>query len=181
MRSTITPTLSGRGTVGRVNDLIAALGPKTLAARVHSLVTESPWSNAQHDELDPGERMERHAEALSGLADELLERREVLLECLSRMSRGEHAMAFAFGQKLADRAERPLELLSPMKQCIVGVPVDQRNYDLLSGFLTGLARRHPAAVETFKLEVASSPDLAPILPPGLLFPGNFGLGHSIGD
>ncbi len=161
----------GQGTVDRVNHLIATLGPKTMVARVHSLVTESPWSNVQHDELNPEERMERHAEALSGLVAELLEQREVLLEFLPRLSCGEHAMAFAFGQKLADRAERPLELLPPVVQCTVGVPVDQRNYDLLSGFLTGLAQHHPAEVESFKQMAASSADLAPILPPVCSFQG----------
>ena len=161
----------GQDTADRVKVLIAALEPKTLDARVQSLVTESPWSNAQHDELDPEERMERHAEALSGLVDELLDQPEVLLEFLPHLSRGQHAMAFAFGQKLADRAKRSLELLTPMVHCTVAVTMDERNYDLLSGFLTGLAQQEPVAVETFKHEAASSAELAPILPPVCSFQG----------
>ena len=161
----------GQDTAERVIALIAGLEPKTLKARIRSLVTESPWSNAQHDELDPEERMERHAEELPGLADELLDQPADLLEFLPRLSCGQHAMAFAFGQKLAHRAERPLELLTPIMQCTVAVPMDERNYDLLSGFLTGLTQHDPAAVESFKREAASSADLAPILPPVCSFQG----------
>ena len=137
-------------TADRVRALIADLEPITLDARVQSLVTESPWAYADHDEADPAIRMQRHAKEVCGLAAELLEQPETLLELLPQLSRGQHGMAFAFGQNVATKAVCPLDMLGPVVQCTVDVPVDERNYDMLSGFLTGLAQRDRNAVEAFK-------------------------------
>ena len=161
----------GQQTADRVRDLIDGLEPRTLQARVQSLVTESPWNFAHHDEADPAIRMQRHAEEVCGLAAELLEQPETLLELLPQLSRGQHGMTFAFGQNLATHAAYPLEFLSLVVQCTVDIPLDERNYDVLSGFLTGLAQRDRNAVEVFKKKAVRSPDLAPILPPVCSYEG----------
>ena len=154
----------GQETADRVESLIAELEPRTLEARVQSLVTESPWNYGADDDADPSTRIQRHAESVRELAAELLQQPETLSEFLPRLSRGQHGMALAFGLDVATQAESPLDLLSPMVRCIVEVPEGERNYDMLSGFLTGLAQRYPDAVEEFKKEAAASRDLAPILP-----------------
>ena len=43
-------------------------------------------------------------------------------------------------------------------------PEDERNYDLLSGYVTGIAEKHPDVVEAVKQRAAQSHELAPALP-----------------
>ena len=62
------------------------------------------------------------------------------------------------------RGRPTLGRVRPTTQAVIGTPDDERNYDLLAGFVTGLAESCPGAVDEFKKKAARSHDLAPSLP-----------------
>lgn len=68
------------------------------------------------------------------------------------------------GVAIADLADSPLEWLEPIVQATVKTTEGERNYDLLSGFVAGIANNHPDVVDAFKERAALSPDLAPAFP-----------------
>ena len=62
------------------------------------------------------------------------------------------------------RGRPTLGRVRPTTQAVIGTPDDERNYDLVAGFVTGLAESCPGAVDEFKKKAARSHDLAPSLP-----------------
>ena len=148
----------------RVRKLFVDLQPESLQSRIRALVTEMSWDYLRDEEPDYEKRIRRQVEAVGELAAELLERPEVLTSVLSELSRGEQRMAGQLGEALASFADSPLQWLEPIIQANTQMPENERNFDLLTGFVAGLAKFHPEAVATFKRRVARSSDLAPSLP-----------------
>ena len=151
-------------TAVRVRALIDALTPQDLEPRVRLLVTEMPWDYLDDGSEDFAARDYRQVESARSLAEPLIAAPNVLVRVLPGISRGSQRMAAVLGRALAERHPRPLDWLEPMVSAVLEVPEEERNFDLLSGFLAGLAGVDPDAVETFKRDAASSPDLAPALP-----------------
>ena len=156
---TITPELTER-----VRALSEKLQPKSLEARIRSLVTDMSWGDLEIRDRDFNALAQRRVEAVRGLAVELLQQPATLAASLPQLSRGQQSMASQFGAAVAELAGSPLKCLEPFIQAIVEAPEDERNHDLLSGFVTGLARNHPKAVLVFKQRAARSFELAPVLP-----------------
>ena len=73
-------------------------------------------------------------------------------------------MICPFGQAIADFAESPLDWLAPITEALGDVPEDQRDFDLLSGYLVGIKEAYPEEIELFKERAAESDVFAPALP-----------------
>ena len=155
------------GKIGdRVRALIADLQPKELESRVQYLVTDMPWDFPCGEKLDFDTRDQRKAEAVDTLAAEIVEHVEVLKDVVPRLSRGRQRMAFAFGKAIASEgpAGAPSDWLGRFIQAVVEIPEEERNFDLLSGYIAGIAEIHPELVNDFKRRAVRSPELAPALP-----------------
>ena len=61
-------------------------------------------------------------------------------------------------------AGAPSDWLERFIQAVVEIPEEERNFDLLSGYIAGIAEIHPELVSDFKQRAARSPELAPALP-----------------
>ena len=155
---------TGQETANRVRTLIAELTPQSLESRVRFLVTEMPWDYPSDEDLDFETRDGRRVEAVRALATELAGQPAVLAGVLPQLSRGEQRMTYAFGVAVADLADSPLDWLESIILAVVEAPESERNYDLLSGYVTGIAEEHPDIVEALKQRAAQSPELAPGLP-----------------
>lgn len=148
----------------RARALIQDLQPKGLDSRMRSLLTERSWIPVGREALDSTAQYQHRVGAVRELATELLGQPETLAANLPRLSRGEQAMTREFGSAVAAQADAPLEWLEPIIQAVLEAPEDERNVDLLSGFLAGLAKEHPREVRDFKQRAARSPELAPAFP-----------------
>jgi transcriptional regulator with XRE-family HTH domain len=147
-----------------VRTLTARLQPQGWRERIRFMVTEMPWDWPCDEKLGFDERGHRQVEAVRALADELLSQPDNLLAALHEMSAGNQRMAAVFGEAMADLAQEPQGWLEPLKSALVGTDPEKRNFSLLAGYLTGLARRHPEEVSAFKNEAAGSEVFAPGLP-----------------
>ena len=151
--------------IGRVQKLIADLQPQDFETRVRLLVTEMPWDFPCEEELDFEARQERQAEAVHALAVDIVEQPTVLESVLPEISRGQQRMAIAFGESLAKSVDSPLDWLERIVSAVVETPEDdERNFDLLSGYVAGMVLDHLNVVDTFKQRVAQSSELAPAFP-----------------
>ena len=148
----------------RVRKLFVDLQPESLQSRIRALVTEMSWDYFMDEEPDHEKRFRRQVEAVRELASELLEQPAALSRVLPELSSGEQRMAGELGVAVAEFADSPLQLLEPITQAVVQTSENERNFDLLTGFVAGLAKCHPEAVAAFKQRVARSRDLAPALP-----------------
>ena len=155
---------TGQEAANRVRTLIAELTPESLESRVRFLVTEMPWDYPTDEDLDSETHDRRRAEAVRALAAELVEQPTLLKGVLPQLSRGEQRMAYAFGVAVAGHADSPLDWLEPIIAAVVETPGSERKYDLLSGYVTGIAKDRPDIVEALKRKAAQSPELAPGLP-----------------
>ena len=156
-----------RNVVDRVRALIGELRPKSPESRVRFLVTEMPWDFPCGEKLDFEARGRRQEKAVHALAIEIAEQPEVLKGVLPQLSRGEHRMARIFGEAVAGSigpGDSSADWLERVVLAVTDTPESERNFDLLSGYVTGLAEHHPDIVEVFKQRAARSPQLAPALP-----------------
>ena len=160
-------------TIARIRSLIGQLTPQGLNARVRFLVTEMSWDYLRDDiETDHEQLYRRQVDAVRDFAAELLGQPEILKRLLPQLScqgaptdgRSPQRMTFPFGYAIAELADSPINWLKPIAEAVRDVPADSRDFDLLSGYLSGLPADYAAAVETFKQEAARSTDLAPALP-----------------
>ena len=154
----------GRDVTHRVNTLVAELTPESLESRVRLLVTDMPWGYLCGEGVDFETREKRRIEAVDALAADLCKHPEVLAAVLPPLSRGKHRMAYYFGRAIADFVDSPPDWLESLVVAVVGAPEDERNYDLLSGYIAGIGNDFPDIVESFKRRAAQSPELAPALP-----------------
>ena len=155
---------TGQEAANRVRTLIAELTPESLESRVRFLVTEMPWDYPTDEDLDSETRDRRRAEAVRALAAELVEQPTLLKGVLPQLSRGEQRMTYALGVAVAGHSDSPLDWLEPIIAAAVETPECERNHDLLSGYVTGIAEDRPDIVEALKQRAAQSPDLTPALP-----------------
>ena len=154
----------GAEVTSRVRKLFTDLQPKSLQSRIRALATEMSWDYFADEEPDHEKRFQLQVEAVRDLAAELLAQPAALSRALSELSRGQQRMAGALGVAIAEFADSPLEWLEPIIHAVVQAPESERNFDLLTGFVAGLAKGHIEAVGAFKRRAARSPDLAPLLP-----------------
>ena len=144
----------------RVRALLPRLEPASLRSRVRSLVTEAPLPEAG----DWEDRYECRLEEVRNLADELLRKPAAFDELLRQLSSGDHQMAWELGVAVGEHSQSGTEWLEPMVQTLIDVPESERNYALMSGYVSALAKDHPDVVSAFKSKAARSGDLAPALP-----------------
>lgn len=147
----------------RVRRLIAKLEqPETLEERIRFLVTEMPW-NYPFDEKRAHVRAQHQETAVRELASELVKQPEIFKGLLPQLACGRQGKAYTFGAAVASIADVPLDWQAPIVQAVVETE-GERNYDMLAGYMTGIAKDHPEVVEAFKREAACSVELAPALP-----------------
>ena len=151
----------GPAIVDRIEDLLAALLPKDLESRLRYLVTEVRWNDPQSDGDNPGARVQRQGDQVRALAKELADQPMVLADLLPQLSSGHQAMGFIFGSALAEHTNTVEDWLDKVIDAVWGVPDDQCNFDLLTGFISVLNERNPGAAEAFKKRAIQSPKLAP--------------------
>lgn len=148
----------------RVKRLVEELEPESLASRVRFLVTEMPWGYPSGEDLEFDERDKRQLEAVSNLATEIVAQPQLLNELLPQLSKGNHRNARSFGRSIAESEANPCEWFNPIRTAVIEVAEEERNYELLEGYLVGLSETAPDAVEIFKREAAASRQYAPVLP-----------------
>lgn len=147
----------------RVNRLFTDLEPKSLQLRIRVHVTEGSRIYLRDKDSDHENRIRARVKAVSELAKELLEQPAALSRALPELSKGKHRMAGELGVALAELADSPLKWLKRIKQAVLQTSEDERNFNLLTGFVKGLAKDHPEIVAKFKESASRSPDLAPSL------------------
>ena len=148
----------------RVKKLIEYLQPRDLESRVRFFVTEMPWDYPSGEKLDFEVREQRKVEAVRDLAQELAKQPTSLERTLISISKGPQRMAAAFGEGIASSLKTPVDWLDRFIAAALAAPENDRNFDLLSGYLVGIASDHPSCVRDLKKRVADSRDLAPALP-----------------
>ena len=152
-------------TTARIKKLIGQLQPKTLASRIRAHVIHGTWDhNANRAQfIETLEHHQHRVYSIRRLADEAFSRPAILAPLLSELSSGRQNMAFEFGKAGAD-CDEPLFWLEPIAQAVVEATDGDRNYDLLTGYLTGISQRRPDKLTALKDRSVTSPELAPCLP-----------------
>lgn len=152
--------------VGRVKALVNTLRPIDLKAKVLFLISQYVGDYMSSEDMDSGKAAESLDAEIRNLADELVNKSEILNELLPEASSGLRPRAIWLGECLARArsTEGPLVWLTPIKEAFLEAPEDVRNSDLLAGFLGALSQTHPSAVDDFKRSAAQSKDFAPELP-----------------
>ena len=156
----------------RIRTLLDKFAPRTVDARVRYLVTEMSWDYLCDEEPDHERRYQRQVEEVRAFAEELLREPETLIGLLPHLSRRPEPkdgrqpqrMTSPFGHAIAELENSPLDWLEPIIEALFQLPEDQRDFDLLSGYIVGIFPKQPAAVEAFKKGAAASEVLAPALP-----------------
>lgn len=148
----------------RVRALMDSLEPETLEERVRLIVTEMPYDYPCGEDLDFDERDQRQRDAVREVAVELSANQEVLARVLPQLSRGEQRQVRVLGQDLAALLASPSVWLERVVAAFRQAPEKERNCDLLSAYVAGMAQAHPEAAEAFKQRAAQSPDLSRVLP-----------------
>ena len=148
----------------RVAALMNKLQPDDLFARAGYLVTDMPWDYPCGEELDFHVQIERQLAAVQAVADEILKHPEVLAGVLPRLTRGRQRWAPAFGERLAMGVDSPRRWLELITAAITDAPEAERDFELLAGFIVGMANENPGSVAAFKHRLATSPVLVPALP-----------------
>ena len=160
----------------RVRKLIAELQPKSLESRVRFLVIEMPRDFPVGEmprdfpvgeKLDFETRERREVEAVRALAVRDCRKagnpRESIASTLPRSTADgaflRKAVAGSIGRTGPHR-----DWLERIVQAVTDVPETERDFNLLSGYVSGLAEYDSDVVEAFKQRAAQSPHLAPALP-----------------
>ncbi|TGG94457.1 MAG: hypothetical protein ERJ67_02795 [Aphanocapsa feldmannii 277cV] len=157
--------------VDRVKKLIASFKPKNIETRLRMLVTEMSWDYPDDEELEPETKRQRQTEAVRQLADELVKRPKDLAKYIPELSRKpvkdtrmRQRMTGYFGYAIAELAESPSEWYEPIVQALLATPQAERDYGLLTGYVTVLAKADPDVEQRLKQEIATTPSLAPAFP-----------------
>ena len=156
----------------RIRTLLDKFAPRTVDARVRYLVTEMSWDYLCDEEPDHERRYLRQVEEVRAFAEELLREPDTLIGLLPHLSRRPEPkdgrqpqrMTSPFGHAIAELENSPRDWLEPIIEALFQLPEDQRDFDLLSGYIVGIFPKQPAAVEAFKKGAAASEALAPALP-----------------
>ena len=146
----------------RVRRLVHELQPKSIKFRIRSLADGIALNYQDSSELDINELYQRKVETIRKVISEALEQPEILKASLPRLCSGQTGMALEIGTAVAELADSPQEWLAPFIEVIEEAPEEERNYDLLSGFVIGLAKSHPNDMDMFKLRAVQTRELAPV-------------------
>ena len=152
-------------TATRIKKLLGQLRPQTLESRIRAHVIHGMWDHNIDGVqfIESFEHYQRRVDSIRRLADEGFARPEILAPLLSELSSGRQNMAFEFGKAAAD-CDQQLFWLDPIVQAVVQSTGGERNYDLVTGYLTGISQHRPDKLTEFMEEAKKSPDLAPCLP-----------------
>ena len=156
----------------RINSLTKQLMPQNMEARLRALVTEMSRGYLYSEKIDEKTLHCLQIDAVREFAEELSEQFDIVVSFLPQLSRlreptdgwSPKRMTFHFGNAIAELHDSPLEWLDPITEALCVVPANQRDFDLLVGYLVGISNNHFDAVESFKQKSAQSTDLAPVLP-----------------
>jgi len=162
---------ASKAVVDRVRVLIDQLKPKNLEARVQSLVSGVPFEYSGISDHNYEAQTRRQRQAIQALAIEAVKQPDTLQAMLPRLSRGRQTMAREFGQALAESADSWKDWLEPIIRVIEETEEAERNYDLLVGYVRGIADEQPTVVEDLKQRAAETTFLAPALPMLCSHPG----------
>ena len=149
-------------TLSRIRALVTELRPKSLDARLQSIVTSPDWGFDADDSIE--ERQRRMVKAARALAAELMNQPDVLESVLPQLSSRTQQMAHDFGAELTGRDGAGSYWLERLVAALEQVPADDRNFGMLAGYVGRLAQAHPDRAGEFKRRAAESVTLAPSLP-----------------
>ena len=153
----------------KVKNLFSNLKPDSLDDRVQFLVTEMPYKYLYEEKSDFDADYEKMFKLqlmeLEELAVELLNRESELLNFMPRLSKGQQRKARPFGFFLAKGTQETSRWKKSIMDAFESTPIDERNHDLLVGYMERLKKQEPEKFEGFKKEAAMSPIFAPVLPP----------------
>ena len=157
----------------QVRALMRQVEPKSLEIRLRFLVKEMRWNYLTPENHDHTETIKHQDNAVREIASEAIHQPDILRVSLPELSRGQlsyerQRRSDVFGKALAECADSWDEWLELLIQSLEEAPKAERCYQLLSGYVRGLAAHQPGAVEDIKQRASVSPVLAPILP--LTFP-----------
>ena len=155
---------AGEDLINRVNALVKTLYPSGLKERVSFLMSRDAGDYLSSEEMDFEKAEECLKAEICKLTGELVSQPKILKDLLPNVSSGSRTRAGWLGECLAGATESPLFWLKAVKEAFLEAPESIRNSDLLAGFLYGLSKRDPAAVDEFKQSVAQSEELASELP-----------------
>ena len=159
----------------KVRNLFSNLKPDSLDDRVQFLVTEMPYKYLYEEgsdfDADYEKMFKRQLNELEELAVELLGRESELQNFMPRLSKGQQRKARHFGFFLAKHTQETSRWEKSVMDAFESTPVDERNPDLLIGYMERLRRQEPKKFEGFKKEAAKSPTFAPVLPPLVSYAG----------
>lgn len=148
----------------RVARLIEKLEPTELIDRVRYLVINMPWDYPCGEDLGFRARAERQRQAIKDLASDICQQPDCFRILLPELSVHQQRRSFHLGYWIAQLAESPLTWLEHISLIDSYTTADNRSFDLLAGFVVGLAEVDRAQVEKIKLELSRSTVLAPSLP-----------------
>ena len=148
----------------RVREQIRRLQPSGLPARLRYVVTGLPRDYPAGDSTDYRAQHERQLSVVRGIADEALQNPESLESVLPHLTRGRQRWAPAFGEHLARKAASPEKWLARIATAVIDTPENERDFELLAGFVAGMSDVDPDIVARFKHRLATSPELAPAFP-----------------
>ena len=150
--------------VNRVKALADALQPSDLKQRALHLISQYVGDYPPGEDSDLDVAAQRLDDEIRRVAEELVSQPETPRGLLREASSGLRLNATWFGECIAGAAESPLDWLEPIQDAFLAAPEDDRNSNLLGGFLYGLSKKHEAAVNDFKQNAAQSAQFAPTLP-----------------
>ena len=149
----------------RITSLIAELQPKSLEGRLEAIVRDMWWENCPSpDYVDPDLTYLRQAYTVLEITGELMCEPTLLKASIDKLAHGQPGMADILGISIARLTETPTEWLEAIVRATSATPEDIRNYDLLSGYVTGVAMSHPTDADAFMQRAARVPALAPVIP-----------------
>ena len=157
----------------RVREMIRRLQPEDVESRLRLVVTEMSWDYPDDENLEVDAQRERQSEAVRQLAEELVQKPEMLsthLEELCRVrprgssGRVPQRRTFEFGSAIAEFSSSPEDWLKPIVESVLAVPDQERDLGLLSGLVSRLAVGSQETELQLKQLISGSSDLAPCFP-----------------
>lgn len=117
----------------RVRSWLQKLAPTETTLQLRLVVTEAPFD---HAEIHDGSWVDVAAREAEKLGQEFGSNWESVVEHLAPLLEGEQRQAYAFGRGLALGSKMSQALYSIILDQLAGVPFEQRNSTLLSGWLS---------------------------------------------
>ena len=159
----------------RIEDMLAKLLPQTTSERLNHFLHGVFIDREILLRGEYEEQVNEEIKQLRSLVQEVVADTKLLDEHLSSLSKSTVSGILVFGKELATHIEDPVRWLTRIKNEMVQLFPENRAFDFLLGFLSGLAESHPVMVREFKQESAHSNVFAPLLPRLCV---NLGIEHS---